>query len=77
MTDLSAVLASVHADIEEHDQAAADLDTEPSDYVEVRRSDLEALVTAAEHHQHCHSGWLNLGPDGFRKLRERMEAGRV
>lgn len=77
MTDLSTVLASVAADLEDHDQAAAEHDTEPSDYVEVRRADLEALITAAAHHQHCHTGWLNLGPDGFARLRERMEAGRV
>ena len=73
MTDLSAVLASVAVDLEEHDQTAADLDTEPSEYVEVRRADLEALMTAAAHHQHCHS-WLNLGPGGFARLREHMEA---
>ena len=33
MTDLSAVLASVAADLEDHDQAADEHDTEPSDYV--------------------------------------------
>jgi hypothetical protein len=70
VADLSLPISRVRADIEDHDRAADEFDVEPSDYVEVRRDDLETVLSAAEHHQSCHSGWLTLGPGGMTALRE-------
>jgi hypothetical protein len=73
VADLSLPISRVRADIEDHDRAADEFDVEPSDYVEVHREALEAVLAAAEHHQSCHSGWLTLGPGGMTALRDAAE----
>ncbi|RCG31922.1 hypothetical protein DQ384_05095 [Sphaerisporangium album] len=74
MNDLPRALASIAADLAEHDQLTTDLGQDPSDYVEVRREDLATIVAAAERHQNGHRrGWINLGPGGLAKLRDHLE----
>lgn len=73
MTGLSRALASIASDLAEHDELTIELGEEASDYVEVKRADLEALVAAADRHQSCRNGWINLGPNGLAALRNHME----
>ncbi|WP_424534394.1 hypothetical protein ACOZ38_29390 [Sphaerisporangium viridialbum] len=49
MSDLTRALASIAGDLAEHDQLTTELGEEASDYVEVKRADLDTLVAAAGH----------------------------
>lgn len=63
MRDLSTLIDSVRTDLDEHDHLTRMYSVEPSDRVDVRRADVEALLLVAEAHASCLAGWMPVGPD--------------
>jgi hypothetical protein len=70
MRSIRDLVTSVRADIDEHDQAAAELRTEPSEYVDIRRDDVEALLEIAARHDECAS-WIRVDPAAVIAVGER------
>lgn len=63
MRDLSTLIADIRTDLDEHDHLTRVYGVEPSDRVDVRREDVEALLAIAEAHAECHTGFMPVGPD--------------
>ena len=60
MRDIAALVDSVRTDLDEHDHLTRHYDVEPSDRVDVLRSDVEALLAIAQAHADCHNGWISV-----------------
>lgn len=75
MRSLADLVARVEADLADGDRMSAEHGVDTSEWVEVRRTDVEALLEATRRHAGCHPGWVNLGPNGFARLREQLGGG--
>lgn len=60
MRDLNALVAGVVEDLADVSRMNAELGVDSSEWVEVRRDDLEALLAATRQHADCHTSWLSL-----------------
>lgn len=76
MRSLADLVARVEADIADGDRMSAEYNVDTSEWVEVRRTDVEALLEAARRHADCHTGFISLGQGGFAHLREVLGGGR-
>ncbi|MBP2704463.1 hypothetical protein JOL79_11620 [Microbispora sp. RL4-1S] len=76
MRNLTALIAGVEEDLEHAAALDVEAGVDSSEWVEVRRVDLQALLEAARQHSGCHTGWITLGPGALEAVREHIGGGR-